>query len=136
RSAGADRRQVRFPGLAVPSELRKGWCAWVVRRVLGTRRDEAEGAASGRWGDGQWRGERGEGLQGPEEWPGGCAGGASDAMGTRRRWRVGFIDLGDAVMIVPGGLAAARAELRSVLRDEYEAGVAAIDDADLSDYSQ
>ena len=57
----------------------------------------------------------------------------------RTRWGlvdggdVGFIDLGDTAMIVPGGLAAARAELRRVLRDRYEAGVAAIDEADLSD---
>ena len=57
----------------------------------------------------------------------------------RRRWgieeggEVGFIDLGGAALIVPGGVAAARAELRRVLRDRYDAGLAAIDDPDLSD---
>lgn len=57
----------------------------------------------------------------------------------RHRWgideggEVGFIDLGNAALIVPGGVAAARAELRRVLTDRYEAGLAAIDDADLLD---
>ena len=57
----------------------------------------------------------------------------------RRRWgiedggEVAFIDLGGAALIVPGGAAAARAELRRVLRDRYDAGLAAIDDPDLSD---
>jgi AbrB family looped-hinge helix DNA binding protein len=57
----------------------------------------------------------------------------------RRRWgieeggEVGFIDLGGAALIVPGGAAAARAELRRVLRDRYAAGLAEIEDADLID---
>jgi len=57
----------------------------------------------------------------------------------RRRWgieeggEVGFIDLGGAALIVPGGAVAARAELRRVLRDRYDAGLAAIDDPNLSD---
>jgi bifunctional DNA-binding transcriptional regulator/antitoxin component of YhaV-PrlF toxin-antitoxin module len=57
----------------------------------------------------------------------------------RRRWgieeggEVGFIDLGGAALIVPGGPASARAELRRVLRDRYEAGLAAIDDPDVVD---
>ncbi len=57
----------------------------------------------------------------------------------RRRWGltgggvVGVIDLGDAALIVPGGLDAARRELRAVLRDRYEDGLAALDDPDLAD---
>ena len=57
----------------------------------------------------------------------------------RRRWRlvdggdVAFIDLGGAALVVPGGVAPARAELRRVLADRYEVGLAAIDDADLVD---
>ena len=57
----------------------------------------------------------------------------------RRRWgieaggEVGFIDLGDAALIVPGGMVVARAELRRVLMERYEAGVAAIEDPDLAD---
>jgi bifunctional DNA-binding transcriptional regulator/antitoxin component of YhaV-PrlF toxin-antitoxin module len=57
----------------------------------------------------------------------------------RRRWgidqggEVGFIDLGDAALIVPGGATAARAELRRVLRERYGAGLAAVDDPELAD---
>ena len=57
----------------------------------------------------------------------------------RRRWgiehggHVGFIDLGDSALIVPGGVGAARAELRRVLRDRYETGLSALDDPDLAD---
>jgi len=57
----------------------------------------------------------------------------------RHRWgidqggEVGYIDLGDAALIVPGGLAAARRELRRVLSVRYDAGLAAIDDPDLAD---
>jgi bifunctional DNA-binding transcriptional regulator/antitoxin component of YhaV-PrlF toxin-antitoxin module len=57
----------------------------------------------------------------------------------RRRWgideggEVGFIDLGGAALIVPGGVEVARAELRRVLRDRYDEGVASIDDPDLAD---
>jgi hypothetical protein len=38
-----------------------------------------------------------------------------------------------AALIVPGGAAAARKELRRVLTERYEAGLAAIDDPDLRD---
>jgi bifunctional DNA-binding transcriptional regulator/antitoxin component of YhaV-PrlF toxin-antitoxin module len=57
----------------------------------------------------------------------------------RHRWgieaggEIGFIDLGDAALIVPGGVDAARRELRRVLRDRYAGGIAAIDDPDLAD---
>ena len=57
----------------------------------------------------------------------------------RRRWGladggvVGVIDLGDAALVVPGGLDAARRELRTVLRDRYEDGLVALDDPDLAD---
>lgn len=57
----------------------------------------------------------------------------------RRRWgiaqggEIGIIDLGEAALIVPGGTAAARMELRRVLGERYEAGLAAIDDPDLAD---
>ena len=57
----------------------------------------------------------------------------------RHRWgideggEVGFIDLGDAALIVPGGVGTARAELRRVLAERYESGLAAIDDPDLAD---
>lgn len=57
----------------------------------------------------------------------------------RRRWgidqggEIGLIDLGDAALIVPGGTAAARVELRRVLRERYDAGLAAITDPDLTD---
>jgi bifunctional DNA-binding transcriptional regulator/antitoxin component of YhaV-PrlF toxin-antitoxin module len=57
----------------------------------------------------------------------------------RHRWgideggEVGFIDLGDAALIVPGGVTAARRELRRVLTERYESGLAALDDPDLAD---
>jgi bifunctional DNA-binding transcriptional regulator/antitoxin component of YhaV-PrlF toxin-antitoxin module len=57
----------------------------------------------------------------------------------RRRWgidqggEVGFIDLGEAALIVPGGVGAARAELRRVLRERYDEGLVAIGDPDLAD---
>jgi bifunctional DNA-binding transcriptional regulator/antitoxin component of YhaV-PrlF toxin-antitoxin module len=57
----------------------------------------------------------------------------------RRRWgignggEVGFIDLGGAALVVPGGVAAARRELRRVLAERYEAGLAALDEPDLAD---
>jgi bifunctional DNA-binding transcriptional regulator/antitoxin component of YhaV-PrlF toxin-antitoxin module len=57
----------------------------------------------------------------------------------RHRWgiddggEIGFVDLGDAALIVPGGLTAARRELRRVLRDRYGDGLAALDDPDLAD---
>lgn len=57
----------------------------------------------------------------------------------RHRWgiagggEIGFIDLGEAALIVPGGTEAARAELRRVLRERYASGVEAIEDPDLAD---
>jgi hypothetical protein len=57
----------------------------------------------------------------------------------RHRWgieaggEIGFIDLGDAALVVPGGVDEARRELRRVLRDRYAGGIAAIDDPDLAD---
>ncbi len=57
----------------------------------------------------------------------------------RRRWGIedggelGVVDLGGAALLVPGGVKAARAELRRVLADRYEAGLAALDDPDLAD---
>ncbi len=57
----------------------------------------------------------------------------------RHRWgiqgggEVGIVDLGDAALIVPGGIEAARRELRRVLRDRYDAGLAGIEDPDLAD---
>lgn len=46
---------------------------------------------------------------------------------------VGFIDLGEAALVVPGDVASARAELRLVLDDRYEVGLAVIDDADVAE---
>jgi len=57
----------------------------------------------------------------------------------RRRWgideggEIGFIDLGDAALVVPGGVAVAQQELRRVLKDRYETGLAAIADPDVAD---
>jgi bifunctional DNA-binding transcriptional regulator/antitoxin component of YhaV-PrlF toxin-antitoxin module len=57
----------------------------------------------------------------------------------RRRWgieeggQVGFVDLGDAALVIPGGAGGARAELRRVLKDRYENGLASLDDPDLAD---
>ena len=57
----------------------------------------------------------------------------------RHRWgiddggEVAFIDLGDAALVVPGGIAVATTELRRVLSERYETGLAAIDDPDLVD---
>jgi bifunctional DNA-binding transcriptional regulator/antitoxin component of YhaV-PrlF toxin-antitoxin module len=57
----------------------------------------------------------------------------------RHRWgienggEIGIVDLGDAALIVPGGIQVARRELRRVLRERYDEGLAAIDDADLAD---
>lgn len=57
----------------------------------------------------------------------------------RHRWgidkggEVGFIDLGDAALIIPGGVSAAREELRRVLADRYERAVSAVEDPDLVD---
>ena len=58
----------------------------------------------------------------------------------RHRWsiddggEVAFLDLGDAALVLPGGIEPARAELRRVLSSgAYERGIALIDDADLAD---
>ena len=57
----------------------------------------------------------------------------------RHRWgiddggEIGFIDLGNAALIVPGGLGTARQELRRVLQERYTEGLAAIGDPDLAD---
>ncbi len=57
----------------------------------------------------------------------------------RHRWgiddggEVGFIDLGDAALVVPGGVSVARRELRRVLAERYEHGVASIEDPELTD---
>jgi bifunctional DNA-binding transcriptional regulator/antitoxin component of YhaV-PrlF toxin-antitoxin module len=57
----------------------------------------------------------------------------------RHRWgideggEIGFIDLGDAALIVPGGVQVARRELLRVLRDRYAEGVDAMNDPDLAD---
>ena len=57
----------------------------------------------------------------------------------RHRWgieaggAIGFIDLGDAALLVPGGLEVARKELRRVLKLRYTKGLADIDDPDLVD---
>jgi bifunctional DNA-binding transcriptional regulator/antitoxin component of YhaV-PrlF toxin-antitoxin module len=56
----------------------------------------------------------------------------------RHRWgiedggAVAFIDLGDAALVLPGGIETAKAEIRRVLAaGAYRAGLAAIDDPDL-----
>ena len=57
----------------------------------------------------------------------------------RRRWgiadggEIGIIDLGDAALVVSGGLTGARSQLRRVQSERYEAAVAGIDDPDLRD---
>lgn len=57
----------------------------------------------------------------------------------RHRWgidqggEIGFIDLGDAALIVPGGVDSARVELHRVLAERYALGLAAIDDPELTD---
>jgi len=57
----------------------------------------------------------------------------------RHRWGiasggdVAFIDLGDAALVVPGGIEVAKAELRRVLASgAYARGLATIDDPDLA----
>ncbi len=59
----------------------------------------------------------------------------------RQRWgiveggTVGFIDLGDSAIVVPGGVGQVVAEVRRTLLREgaYEAGLATLDDPDLAD---
>ena len=58
----------------------------------------------------------------------------------RHRWGIGdggevaFLDLGDAALVLPGGIGQATAELRRVLSEgAYELGLSLIDDPDLAD---
>jgi bifunctional DNA-binding transcriptional regulator/antitoxin component of YhaV-PrlF toxin-antitoxin module len=57
----------------------------------------------------------------------------------RHRWNiadggeVGILDLGDAALVIPGGIDAAKAELHRVLRDRYAIGLELIDDPDIAD---
>ena len=57
----------------------------------------------------------------------------------RRRWGIdgggdlGFIDLGGAALVVPGGIDGARRELRRVLSERYDAAVDTLTDPDLAD---
>jgi bifunctional DNA-binding transcriptional regulator/antitoxin component of YhaV-PrlF toxin-antitoxin module len=57
----------------------------------------------------------------------------------RHRWGieaggdVAFVDLGDAALILPGGTEQAKAELKRVLVQRYDAGLATITDPDLAD---
>ncbi len=57
----------------------------------------------------------------------------------RHRWgledggEIGFIDLGDSALIVPGGTGPARTELRRVLGDRYDNGLSTISDPELTD---
>jgi hypothetical protein len=58
----------------------------------------------------------------------------------RRRWgidggEVAFIDLGNAVLILPGGMDEAKGELRRVLFEEgrYEQTLGVLDDPDVAD---
>lgn len=64
---------------------------------------------------------------------------ASLPAGLRHRWgidsggEVAFIDLGDAALVVPGGVDVARRELRRVLQSRYDVGLSALGDSDLAD---
>lgn len=57
----------------------------------------------------------------------------------RHRWgietggEVAFVDLGDAALVLPSGMESAKAELKRVLAQRYETGLAAIDEPDLAD---
>jgi bifunctional DNA-binding transcriptional regulator/antitoxin component of YhaV-PrlF toxin-antitoxin module len=57
----------------------------------------------------------------------------------RHRWGietggdVAFVDLGDSALILPGGMDQAKAELKRVLAERYNTGLAAISDPDLAD---
>lgn len=56
----------------------------------------------------------------------------------RRRWglaeggELGVIDLGESLLIVPGGLDAVRKEVLRVAREHYDEGLAMIDDPDIA----
>jgi hypothetical protein len=43
------------------------------------------------------------------------------------------VDLGDAALVLPGGMARAKAELKAVLRERYSSGLASLDDSELFD---
>jgi hypothetical protein len=58
---------------------------------------------------------------------------APSSLGIAGGGEVGFIDLGDAALIVPGGVAASRSELRRVLEHRYDVGLASIADPELAD---
>lgn len=57
----------------------------------------------------------------------------------RRRWgieaggEIACVDLGDAALVLPGGVDQAKAELRRVLAARYDSGLVEIDDPDLDD---
>jgi AbrB family looped-hinge helix DNA binding protein len=57
----------------------------------------------------------------------------------RHRWGieagdvVAFVDLGDAALVLPAGIDRAKAELKRVLSQRYEGGLATIADPDLAD---
>jgi bifunctional DNA-binding transcriptional regulator/antitoxin component of YhaV-PrlF toxin-antitoxin module len=57
----------------------------------------------------------------------------------RRRWgiedggEIAFVDLGDSALVLPGGIAAAKAELKRVLDSRYDAGLATINNPELAD---
>jgi bifunctional DNA-binding transcriptional regulator/antitoxin component of YhaV-PrlF toxin-antitoxin module len=57
----------------------------------------------------------------------------------RHRWgieaggEIAFVDLGDAALILPGGMDRAKAELKRVLTQRYEVGLGDIGDPDLAD---
>ena len=53
--------------------------------------------------------------------------------GIEQGGQIGFIDLGDAALVIPGGTAVARMELRQALGGRYEGGLASIDDPDLAE---
>ena len=56
----------------------------------------------------------------------------------RRRWgladggELGIVDLGGALLVLPGGLDAARQEVLRVVRERYDEGLATLDDPDLA----
>ena len=57
----------------------------------------------------------------------------------RRRWgieeggEIAFVDLGDSALVLPGGMAGAKAELKRVLDSRYDVGLATIHDPELAD---
>jgi bifunctional DNA-binding transcriptional regulator/antitoxin component of YhaV-PrlF toxin-antitoxin module len=53
--------------------------------------------------------------------------------GTESGGEVAFIDLGDAALVLPAGADRARRELKRVLSERYEAGLALIDDPYITD---